>query len=355
MYYVNPHIERVHRIFDQNLRSGYLRLDLNENPDPLPEQLVKSILDDISPDFVSQYPETSKFQNVLADYLETSPENICLTNGSSEAIRYVIEGFTSVNGKIVSVTPSYFMFQIYAEMYDRNIVQIEYNNDMTMDIRNIINELDDNTQLLILVNPNNPVGNTYTIEEFETLLEVARRKQITVLIDEAYFYFYPVSFMKYALEHDHIFVTRTFSKLFAMAGCRLGYVAGWKEGIKIVQKLCTPHNVNGFALKFAQKLINSPEIVDSMIAKFNEGRQYLISQLDSNAYEHLGEAGNFIFVKPKKDADLIVDVMKKDYKILIKSYNGIGSMGKCLRVTIGGKEHMDRFIKSLVAIDNELK
>lgn len=351
MYYTNPQIDRVHRIFDQNERSGYLRLDLNENPDPIPGDIVKDVLNSITPEFVSQYPETVQFQNRLAGYLNTSPENVCLTNGSSEAVRYVIEGFTSVKGRIVSVTPSYFMFQIYSEMYDRNIVQIKYNDDMTMDINNIIDALTDDTELLILLNPNNPVGNTYTTEEFERLLDEAERRKITVLVDEAYFYFYPVTFINYALEREHIFVTRTFSKLFAMAGCRLGYVAGWKEGVKIVQKLCTPHNVNGFALAFAERLLDSPGVVDAMIEKFNEGRKYLISELDRLGYDHLGQAGNFIFIKPKTDADLIVDRMKNEHKILVKSYNGIGIMGKCLRVSIGGKECMERFITALTAID----
>ena len=66
MYYTNPQIDRVHRIFDQNERSGYLRLDLNENPDPIPVDIVKDVLNSITPEFVSQYPETVQFQNRLA-------------------------------------------------------------------------------------------------------------------------------------------------------------------------------------------------------------------------------------------------------------------------------------------------
>lgn len=97
------------------------------------------------------------------------------------------------------------------------------------------------------------MGNTYTDEEFAQILDAAKNNEITVLIDEAYTYFYPHSFIEYALNQEYIFVTRTFSKLFSLAGCRLGYVVGWKEGIKMVQKLCTPHNVNAFAMLFAKK------------------------------------------------------------------------------------------------------
>mgnify|MGYP002727100684 FL=1 len=108
-----------------------------------------------------------------------------------------------------------------------------------MDVSNIISEMTNETQLLILLNPNNPMGNVYSDEEFEQIIKVAREKQIIVMVDEAYHYFYPKTFIKYALEQEHVFVTRTFSKLFSMAGCRLGYVVGWPEGVKMVQKLAT--------------------------------------------------------------------------------------------------------------------
>lgn len=253
MYYLNPKIEKLYRIFDQNERKDYLRLDLNENPGGLPKEFIDSVLSEITPQFVAQYPETLHFTKVLADYLKTDIEHLCLVNGSAEGIRYIIQAFTSENGRIVGVVPSYFMFQVYSEMYGRDFVKIPYNEDLSMDIGNIIDQLTEDTQLLILLNPNNPMGNVYSNEEFEEILKVANEKQITVLVDEAYYYFYPNTFIRYALEGKHIFITRTFSKLFSMAGCRLGYVAGWPEGIKMVQKMCTPHNTNALLCYLPRK------------------------------------------------------------------------------------------------------
>jgi histidinol-phosphate aminotransferase len=243
------------------------------------------------------------------------------------------------------------MFQVYAEMYGRNFVKVPYNEDLTMDINNIIRELTDDTQLLILLNPNNPMGNVYTDEEFEQIMVVARERQITVLVDEAYHYFYPKSFIQYALNEEHVFVTRTFSKLFSMAGCRLGYVVGWPEGVKMVQKMCTPHNTNAFAMLFAEAVLTEPGMLDLLIEKFSEGRTYLIKTLDENGYKHKGDAGNFIFIKPKTDAQTIVDRMKKEKKILIKTYPNVGDFGNCLRVSIGEKIYMEKFISALLEID----
>ena len=159
MYYLNQKIENLVRIFDQNERKSYLRLDLNENPGGLPEEFVNGVLGDVTPQLIAQYPETLHFTVVLAQYLGTDIQHLCLVNGSAEGIRYIIQAFTSENGKIVGVVPSYFMFQVYSEMYGRNFVKVPYNKDLTMSIENIITQLTDDTQLLILLNPNNPMGN----------------------------------------------------------------------------------------------------------------------------------------------------------------------------------------------------
>ena len=352
MYYLNKKIETLHRIFDQNERKDYLRLDLNENPGGLPQKFINDVLKEVTPQFVAQYPETLQFTEKLAKFLGTDIQHLCLVNGSAEGIRYIIQAFTSEKGRIVGVVPSYFMFHVYSEMYGREFVKVPYNEDLTMDVNNIIREMTEDTQLLILLNPNNPTGNVYSDEEFEQIMRVANEKQITVLVDEAYHYFYPKTFIRYALEKEHVFVTRTFSKLFSMAGCRLGYVAGWPEGVKMVQKLCTPHNTNAFAMKFAEKIIETPEVLQSLIDNFNEGRNFLIETLDANNYPHHGEAGNFIFIKTRTDADMIVKRMKDEKKILIKSYPNVGSFGTCLRVSIGEKKYMQQFCEALFDLDH---
>ena len=323
MYYLNPRVENLYRIFDQNERKDYLRLDLNENPGGLPEDFIRSVLADVTPQLVAQYPETLHFTEVLADYLGTDIAHLCLVNGSAEGIRYVIQAFTGEGGRIVGVVPSYFMFQVYSEMYGRDFVKVPYNEDLSMDVGKILDALTEDTQLLILLNPNN----------------------------EAYHYFYPKTFIRYALEGEHVFITRTFSKLFSMAGCRLGYVAGWPEGIRMVQKMCTPHNTNAFAMKFAEAVLTTPGMLDGLIGRFREGRSWLISWLDANGYPHKGEAGNFLFIKPRTPAQRIVDRMKAEKKILIKAYPGVGNFGDCLRVSIGEQQYMERFTEALSDLD----
>lgn len=248
-------------------------------------EFIHKVLDSITPEVISKYPEQLAFTQKLANHLGCNVENICLTNGSAEAIRYIIQAFTSPGGKIVSVTPSYAMYEVYSNMYGRKHYPVHYNDDLTFNIGNIVKEITPDTELVIIVNPNNPVGDAYTNEEMETIIKAAQDNEATVLIDEAYHYFYPNSFIRYALENEHVFVTRTCSKLFSLAGCRLGYAVGKPASIALVQKLCTPHNINAFWMAFAAAILETPNMLQSLIDIQLEGKKYLVDSLRNLGYE----------------------------------------------------------------------
>ena len=352
MYYINKNVEDLFRIFDQNSRDGYIRMDLNENPVGLSQEFIDEVLSKVTPEFVAKYPEQLEFTTKLAEFIGVEIENICLVNGSAEGIRYVIQAYSRPGGKVLSVTPSYAMYDVYCEMYGRESVHVEYDENLNMDVDDIINAISDDIDLVIILNPNNPVGDVYSYEEADRILEACKKHECTLLIDEAYFYFYPNSFIKYALENDHVLLTRTFSKLFAMAGCRLGYVVGQPKEIATVQKLCTPHNVNAFGMLFAQSIMEKEGMIDELVEKQLTGKQHLIDTLIEKGYTVSAKEGNFIFIKPKKvDASEIVERMKEEKKILIKVYKDVPDLGDCLRVSIGESEVMDIFIEALEDID----
>ena len=351
MYYLDKNVADLFGIFDQNLRQDYIRMDLNENPGGLPEEFIQKVLSKVDPQFISQYPETLPFTETLADYLGVEVNQLCLTNGSAEAIRHIIEAYSGPGGRIVSVDPSYAMFDVYAKMYGRDHVKVAYNDDLTINIDNIIKEITPETQIVVVLNPNNPIGDVYSYEDMDRIIAAAKENEVTVLIDEAYHYFYPQTFLKYALENDNVFVTRTFSKLFSLAGCRLGYAVGRAKGIEMVQRLCTPHNVNAFSLLFAGEIIKEPGMIEGLVAKQLEGKKYMVDTLREAGYTVNAGEGNFVFIKPKHDADEIVKRMKAEKGILIKSYAGIGNLEKCLRVTTGETEIMKIFIDALCEVD----
>lgn len=349
MYYINESVLKLNRIFDQNSREGYLRLDLNENPTGLPIDFIKNVLNDVDQEFISKYPETEEFQKKLADFIKVNPNQICLTNGSAEAIRHIFEVYSRPNGKIVSVAPSYAMYEVYANMYGRKHVGVPYDDDFTISIDKIIEAIDDETDIVVIVNPNNPVGDVYTEEEAERIIKAAQAHEATVLIDEAYFYFYPNSFVSFVEKYDHVLLTRTFSKLFSLAGCRLGYCVGKPGDIALVQKMCTPHNVNAFGIKFAQTIMETEGMIDKLVAMQLEGKKYLVDTLREAGYTVNALEGNFVFIETKTNAAEVTKKLKEN-KVLVKHYAN-SSYDKYIRVSIGTKDVMDRFIKILTEID----
>lgn len=351
MYYCNDNVKNLLRIGYHANRKDYLRLDLNENPGGLPEEFIKSALSEIDPCFISEYPEMDEFVETLAGFMGVHPSNLCVVNGSSEGIRYIIEAFTAPGGKILGVTPSYAMFEVYSKMYGRDFISVEYTEELLMPVQNILDKMTPDIQLMILVNPNNPMGNAYTEDDFKIILDKAKKMEITVLVDEAYHYFYPHTFIKYAMSDDHVLVTRTFSKLFSLAGLRLGCVIGSPSSAKVLNNLCTPHNVNAVSMLFARKMMESPEIIQQLIDKHREGRVFLENWLTEHNYEYCGEHGNFIFIRQNTDADGLVERMETQKKILIKSYEGIGKFGKCLRVSTAEKRYMEQFVEALQELD----
>lgn len=349
MYYVNPYVKDLNRIFDQNSREGYLRVDLNENPVGLPEEFIKEVLDTVDQEMISKYPETEEFQQKLAKFIGVEPNQICLTNGSAEAIRYLIEAFTQPGGKIVAVSPTYAMYEVYANMYGRKFVPVPYKEEFKIDVDDLINAIDDETDMVVVLNPNNPIGDVYTQDEVARVIEAAKKHEATVMLDEAYFYFYPNSVINFALENDHVFLVRTFSKLFSLAGCRLGYCVGKADGIELVQKLCTPHNVNAFGIKFAQAIMEKEGMIDEMVKGQLEGKKYLVDTLRAHGYNVNALEGNFIFIETKTDACELTKKLKEN-KVLVKHYRN-APYNKLIRVSTGTKDAMEKFISVLLELD----
>ena len=353
MYYINENIKNLYRTLgDQNNRSGYLRLDWNENPIGLPKEFVDSIT--ITPEEIAMYPETQPFLETLGNYLglqQYEPDKcICLTNGSIEGIRYIIEAFTGEGGRVVGISPGYPMYKVFCEMYNREWVDVKYDG-YNVDVRDLLTKLTKDTQLLCLMNPNNPIGDCFSDEDIDLIIKLCRELEITVLIDEAYYLFNKNTFIKYAIENDNVFITRTFSKLFSMAGCRLGFVVGRPDGILLIKKLCDPDNVNFFALKVAKKLLESPDTIEYLLKTFNDGKEFLLKELQKHNYKYIDTNGNFILIRPHCNAEHIVSRMKNEKNILIRYYKNIDDSDGYLRVSIADKGSMKKFINALIEVD----
>lgn len=349
-FYVDENIKNTERVFPRQNRYGFHRYDLNENPEGLPKEFVDSVLKEITPEFLAIYPEPDRFLHKYATFIGASYENVLTTNGSDMSIRYLLETFGEKGKDVVTVTPSFEMYRVNCSILGLHHVPVSYEDDLTISIDKIVNSITGDTRIVVLLNPNNPVGNVYSEDEIKLVVTKAKSVGAVVIIDEAYHYFYPNTFLSYALEEENVIVLRTFSKLMSIAACRLGVIISNPEIIHYVKNARLTFEVNSIALLFAERIIDHPELVEQLIYIEQEGKEYTLETLSQSGYECRDCRGNYIFVKPKHDAVLIAERLEKEKKVLVHAY-GNGLLKNYLRVSIGSQKAMKIFLDAFFEVD----
>lgn len=349
--YVNEHIKNTVRVFPPQGRYGCLRYDMNENPEGLPLDFVESVKKEITPEFLSVYPEPDRFLTKYAKYMGVEFDNVVATNGSDMAIRYLLETFGERGKNVVTVAPSFEMYWVNCNILGYKHVPVAYNDDLTMDVNNILAAIDEDTRIVVLLNPNNPIGNVYTDEEAEAIVKKAASVNAVVIVDEAYHYFYDKTFLNLVKKYDNVAIMRTFSKLFSIAACRLGVITGSKELIHYVKNAKLTFDANAIALLFAERLLDHPEVEKHLITTEREGRDYALKTLRGHGYECRDCKGNFIFVKPSTDAHEVAKKLETEYKLLVKTF-GNPVLKDVLRISTGSRNAMEKFVELFLKCDN---
>lgn len=350
MYYYNPNLTDLFRTELQKTRAGYMRLDMNENPEGLPEEFVRRVCDEITPEYLAMYPETLKLTKLLNDYYQVEANQLCLTNGSDEAVRLIFETFTHPGGEVITTDPTFAMYEVYCKMYGRIQKKISYQEEFQISPESVVREIKPETELIIIVDPDNPMGFQFREEDILRIVEKAVEMEAIVLIDEAYVQFSRCSYLDLFVKYSNVIVLRTFSKLFSMASCRLGVAISNAANISLIKRAMSSYSVNGIAIKFAERILD--EHLDQKLLKIQlEGKEYLIENLVINGYHFKAAEGNFVLLKPKGQRDQVAaDLEKKN--ILVKTYQN-DLLKEYIRVTTGSKAIMQEFIKVLKEVDNE--
>jgi histidinol-phosphate aminotransferase len=322
---------------------------MNENPEGLPKEFVDSVLKEITPEFLAIYPEPDRFLRKYANFVGVKFENLMCTNGSDMAIRYLFETFGEVDKEVVTVAPTFEMYRVNCSVLGYRHVPVAYEPDLTLQIEKVVSAINRNTRIVVLLNPNNPVGNVYTFEEFEAVQRRAEEVGALVIVDEAYHYFYSKTFLKNALDTPNVVVLRTFSKLMSLAAVRLGVVIGNPELVGYVRNARLSFDVNSIALLFAERLVDRPDIVTELIRTHKEGKDWLLAELGKHGYWCKDCQGNFVFIKPKHNAHEISKRLEK-VNVLVHPYEN-SLLKEFIRVSTGSKTAMSKFFEVFMEAD----
>ncbi len=351
MIRIKSNLENISRFVPADVsRADFLRLDMNEDPLGLPESFIKDVLKKVNADYLSRYPEYVRLTKKIAEHNNIGVDNICLTNGSDSAIKYIFETYITPRDKVLLTDPTFAMYPIYCQMAEAESIAFSYNKDFSFSCDDFVDLIDHTFKMVVVVNPNNPTGTVLSHYELEKIIEKCAANNVLLVIDEAYYYFYDKTAMPLIKQYNNIIVLRTFSKLCGLASIRLGYAAADKTIISQIKKVKPTFDVNGMAVLFAEEILTCSKIIENKIKEINEGKYYLENMLKKNNFSYYSGKANFIMIKCKGN---VSDIIKELYikKILVAGGFKQKIFKNYIRVTVGNIELMKNFWSEYINID----
>jgi histidinol-phosphate aminotransferase len=322
-----------------------VKLDANESKNYLFEKglLLKNIP-------INLYPDTQSLdlKNSISNYINFPPSNIIVGNGSSEMIELILKTFIEKNDIVLSFEPSFGMYKIYSKIYDANYMFIKTDENFKMDKNLMISYANlYRPKIIFLCSPNNPTGLVIPIND---IIEILSKTNSLVVLDEAY-----IEFMKEKIntldlinQYENLIILRTMSKAFGLAGLRLGYLVSNNTLVNELNRIKSPYNLNTVSQYLGTLALNDTSKVDQYVEEIKKNRDFLyISLLDLKIRAFESQA-NFIFFQ-SDIKDLHQKLIAKD--ILIRAFKD--DLEGYYRVTVGTRNEIKYFIKSLKEIINE--
>lgn len=323
-----------------------LKLASNENPIGPSHAAVRAITAGLKKT-LNRYPDGSGYylKNALAKELSVKPEEIILGNGSNELIDIAGRTFLAPGDEAVMAHPSFVVYSMAVQAAGGKAIQVPL-MDYKHDLDAMLNAVTPKTKMLFIANPNNPTGTMNTKEEFDRLMRKIK-DGILVVVDEAYHEY--VTNTEYADTFKHfrgsrdILILRTFSKIYGLAGLRIGYGIAHQEIITEMNKVRAPFNTNSVAQKAAIEALKDKGHIKKSREINNRGKKYLYKELSSLGIRHVPTEANFIYM-PVADSMNI-------YKKLLHAGVIVRPMGPdAIRVTIGLPEENRKFIKAMKTV-----
>jgi histidinol-phosphate aminotransferase len=326
----------------QTKESPYLvKLDANEGKNIL---FPKGF--DLSEIELNLYPDdqANLLRQRLSDYLNVPKEMIVEGNGSSELIELLIKTYVEPDETVLSVIPTFSMYQIYTEIHNARFVGIPSRNDFSIDIDEVIQAVKTyQPKLVFLCSPNNPTG--YQMDRNEIIRLVSSTNSL-VAVDEAYIEFADSkqSVIDDVQKYPNLVILRTFSKAFGLAGIRLGYLVGPEAIVQSIGKVKSPYHLNALSQAVgSQALLKIDEMrrwVDSIVFE----REQLLMALKTMKIKTYPPFGNFIFIQYR--GSLSTQLESKG--ILIRAYQG--DLSGFYRITVGTPNENAQLIQALKEI-----
>jgi histidinol-phosphate aminotransferase len=326
--------------------TGSIKLASNENPlGPSPKAVaaVKKALEGLN-----RYPDGSGFylSQALAKKYDFDISHVILGNGSNELIEIAVRTFVQSGDEVISANPSFVVYKTITQAGSGANIIVPL-KDNRHDLDTMADKITAKTKLVFIANPNNPTGTMNTKNEMDRFMARVP-DHVLVIVDEAYCEYvthadYPDS-LDYLREGKNVLTLRTFSKIYGLAGLRIGYGITKPQIMDLMNKVRQPFNTNSLGQIGALAALADRKHVEKSIAINNEGKQFLYQSFERLGISYVKTETNFIMFETRLDGkDLFTMLLKKG--VIVRP---VGE--KRIRVTIGQPEENRRFVSELEMI-----
>ncbi|MGA8035471.1 MAG: histidinol-phosphate transaminase [Candidatus Acidiferrales bacterium] len=322
-------------------------LNYNENPyGPTPK--ARAALANCAA-IANRYPDAAakELKAALAKKHNVAPENIALGCGSTEILKCADAAFLAPQSNLVAPLPTFEAVLEYAQIGGASSVTVPSTPEHGHDLKKMAAACTSKTGVVYVCNPNNPTGTYVTHDDLATFIAAVPLSTL-VLIDEAYFeladapgYATAIDFIP---QHPNVLVARTFSKVYGMAGMRLGYGVGSPATIDMVSRHLVQDSINAAAIAAARASLDDPEGVAASREKLVHTRQWLCAELNKDHRSYVPSQGNFVMIDVGTDTTPVI-AQFAEHGILVG--RRFPSMPTFIRVTVGTQDEIEAFVVAL--------
>jgi histidinol-phosphate aminotransferase len=325
-----------------------IRLSSNENPYG-PSENARRAAVEATTRFANRYPDdlAQEARRSIADHHGVKVDQVALGCGSSQIIQMADAGWLGAGKTVVASEPTFEAVLAYAAVIHAEAVKVPQTADFRHDLAKMAGAVNERTGLVYVCNPNNPTGTIVTGNDLAAF--VARvPPSALILVDEAYHHFVENPRYRSALElaprTPNLVVARTFSKIYGLAGMRLGYAVGSPSVIARLNEYASWDNVNAAVLAAARASLEDRELVPQRRKTLNGTRRWLCGELSRGGHPYIPSEANFVMINTHGDVAPVIQAFRQRG---IHVGRRFASMPNWLRISIGRREEMEAFASAL--------
>ena len=331
-----------------------VKINSNENSIGASPKAVEAAEQSLSS--LNFYPDSTNLdlRKKFADKLTVEPENIFIGNGASEIIYYIAIAFLNDGDEVIVPEITYPLYHIAFKMMRANIVKSAMDG-YKVDTEKIIASINKKTKLIAICNPNNPTGHTLKKDEMYRFIEKIP-DDILLVVDEAYMDFadsrvFPDTISMIKNEVKNLYIIRTLSKAYGLAGLRVGYGIGPSEINTEMQKVKLPFNISLIAQHGASAALDDEAFLRNTVDTIKMGRAYIYDELKKMDLSYVESSTNFILIDVGRDSNYVTEELEKN-GVMVRNAGPYG-IKNCIRVTIGTNDQNKRFLRALNNVLNK--